>query len=353
MIAKYFRYTLHFKRPACTSRGVMSTRDVWFLVISDPLKNITGIGEIAPLSGLSTEAGTGFEEKIKAVADDISNYQYWIDVGLLDFPSIRFGLETAIKDFETGGKMILFPSQFTGGKAVIPINGLVWMGDIDFMKKQVAKKIEGGFRCIKLKIGAIDFEDEYEILKSIRKDFSAGELELRVDANGAFDPTEAPKILENLADLEIHSIEQPIKKGQWEAMADLVNQRILPIALDEELIGVNRRNEKISLLLSILPDYIILKPSLHGGIAGCTEWIELAESLNIGWWITSALESNIGLNAIAQWTATLGSKMPQGLGTGQLFTNNITSPLEIRNASLQFDSSKTWDTSLFDQWIIN
>ena len=348
MTARYFKYTLNFKRPAGTSRGVMNRREVWFLIVSDPMNKISGIGEIAPLPGLSPETGSGFEEKISAVAGDISNYQYWIDEGLQDFPSIRFGLETAIKDFESGGKRVLFRSAFAQGKAGIPINGLVWMGDADFMKKQVAAKIEAGFRCIKLKIGAIDFDDELNILKSIRKDFPADVLELRVDANGALDPKAASGVMKQLADLEIHSIEQPIEKGQWKEMTDLVNQTILPIALDEELIGINRRDEKIALLLSILPDYIILKPSLHGGFAGCSEWIELAENLNIGWWITSALESNIGLNAIAQWTATFKNPMPQGLGTGQLFTNNIHSPLEIKNAALDFNPTKSWDTSLFN-----
>jgi L-alanine-DL-glutamate epimerase-like enolase superfamily enzyme len=214
------------------------------------------------------------------------------------------------------------------------------------MKQQVRNKIDQGFRCIKLKIGALDFDTEFEILKSIRKDFSADEMEIRVDANGAFTADNSVEILEKLARLEIHSIEQPIKKGQWDVMADLCNQKILPVALDEELIGINLRQEKVALLLSILPDYIILKPSLHGGFAGCTEWIEIAESLNIGWWITSALESNIGLNAIAQWAETLNNPMPQGLGTGQLFTNNIPSPLEIKDAKLHFNPRISWDLSL-------
>lgn len=348
MNARFFKYTLNFRRPAGTSRGVMNHRDVWFLVVSDPATKNTGIGEIAPLPGLSPETGAGFEEKINAVVRDISNHPYWIEEGLMDFPSIRFGLETAMKDLQTGGVNKLFPSKFTDGTMGIPINGLVWMGDVDFMKKQVVEKIEAGFRCVKLKIGAIDFEEELKILKSIRRDFSADELELRVDANGAFTPKQAPGILQQLADLEIHSIEQPIKKGQWEAMAHLVCQSFLPIALDEELIGINRREEKIALLLSILPDYIILKPSLHGGLAGCTEWIELAGSLNIGWWITSALESNIGLNAIAQWTATLNNSMPQGLGTGQLYTNNIKAPLEINKAALFFNPTHTRDTSFLE-----
>jgi o-succinylbenzoate synthase len=347
MKARFFKHTLKFKQPAGTSRGVMSHRDVWFIEITDPVKNISGIGEIAPLpGGLSIELNSDFEAKIRTVVDDIYNYKFWIEQGLLDYPSIRFGLEIAIRDLQTGGQKILFPSGFTQGKSGIDINGLVWMGDADFMKQQVRNKIDQGFRCIKLKIGALDFDTEFEILKSIRKDFSADEMEIRVDANGAFTADNSVEILEKLAGLEIHSIEQPIKKGQWDVMADLCNQKILPVALDEELIGINLRQEKVALLLSILPDYIILKPSLHGGFAGCTEWIEIAESLKIGWWITSALESNIGLNAIAQWAATLNNPMPQGLGTGQLFTNNIPSPLEIKDAKLHFNPRISWDLSL-------
>ena len=326
----------------------MHTRDVWYIIVKDENTTRRGIGEIAPIRGLSCDDFSNLEQKITEVCNDISNYHYRIDEGLKEYPSIGFGLETAVLDYETGGNQILFPSKFTGGKSFIPINGLIWMGDVDSMKQQVREKIAQGFRCIKLKIGALDFERELEILQSIRAAFPAGEMEIRVDANGAFGVDDAPGKLEKLAGLDIHSIEQPIRQSQWEAMADLCSRSILPVALDEELIGIKRREDKVRMLLAVLPDYIILKPSLHGGFAGCREWIHLAESLNIGWWITSALESNIGLNAIAQWTATLGNPMPQGLGTGQLFTNNIPAPLDICSGHLHFDPSKSWDLSLFD-----
>ena len=348
MVAHSFKHTLQFVHAAKTSRDTMHTRDVWYLIVNDDHATRRGVGEIAPIRGLSCDDFSNLEKKITEVCEDISNYRYWIDEGIKDYPSIRFGLETAVKDYETGGHQILFPSAFTGGKSAIPINGLIWMGDVDYMKKQVREKIADGFRCIKLKIGALDFDRELDILKSIRAEFPAGEMEIRVDANGAFNVDDAPGKLEKLAGLDIHSIEQPIRQNQWEAMADLCSHSILPVALDEELIGINQREDKIRMLLAVLPDYIILKPSLHGGFAGCREWIELAESLNIGWWITSALESNIGLNSIAQWTATLGNEMPQGLGTGQLFTNNIPAPLEIRSGKLHFDPSQSWDLSLFD-----
>lgn len=347
MTGKFFKHTLNFSRPAGTSRGVMLSRDVWYLVIENDEGTERGIGEIAPLKGLSCDNVPGFEARIAEVCNDISRYQYWIDEGLKDFPSIRFGLETAIRDYNTEGSKILFPSVFLEGKKGIPINGLVWMGDAGFMKSQVKEKIDQGFNCIKLKIGAIDFEEEISIIKSIRKEFSASEMEIRVDANGAFSPDDAPEKMERLADLGIHSIEQPIRQKQWPEMSELCSKSILPIALDEELIGINDREEKIKMLFSILPDYIILKPSLHGGFAGCNEWVQLAESLNIGWWITSALESNIGLNAIAQWTATLNNTMPQGLGTGQLFTNNIPSPLEIKSGQLFYNPQHSWDLKLF------
>ncbi len=345
MKASFKKYSLNFVRPAGTSRGTMISRDTWYIIIKD--ENKTGIGEIAPLKNLSCDDTPELEQKIAAVCRDISNYKYWIDEGLLDFPSIRFGLETALADLHAEGDKVLFPSDFTKGMKSIPINGLIWMGDANFMSKQISEKLDQGFRCIKLKIGAIDFDTEIILLKKLRNEFPPDELEIRVDANGAFAPAEAPKKLAKLAGLKIHSIEQPIRQGQYEAMAELCMQSIVPIALDEELIGINKREDKIKVLLSILPEYIILKPSLHGGIAGCTEWIQIAESLNIGWWLTSALESNIGLNAIAQWTATLNNPLPQGLGTGKLFTNNIPSPLEIRKGELFYNIEKSWDLKYF------
>ncbi len=347
MIKAFFtKYTLKFNHPAGTSRGVMHTRDTWFIFIDDGHNR--GIGEIAPLQNLSCDHIPGLETKIEEVCRDIENYRYWIEEGLENFPSVRFGLETAILDLKSGAGKILFPSPFTAGKAGIATNGLIWMGDPGFMQKQIREKISQGFDCIKLKIGSLDFDTEISIIKAIRQDFGAENPEIRLDANGAFSAEDAPEKLSQFAKLNIHSIEQPIKQGQLAEMAALCNEAIIPIALDEELIGINNRTDKIKLLISILPDYIILKPSLHGGISGCTEWIRIAESLNIGWWITSALESNIGLNAIAQWTATLGNPMPHGLGTGQLFANNIASPLSIKNSYLFYDPGKSWDLSCLD-----
>jgi len=343
MKATFKKHTLIFNNPAGTSRGVMLDREVWYLFVENNEGSKTGIGEIAPLKNLSCDATPDLENKIAAVCQDINNYKYWVEAGLQDFPSIRFGLETAIADLHAKQDKILFLSEFTTRKTGITINGLIWMGDADFMRRQIAEKTKQGFGCIKLKIGANNFETELSVIREMRNESPANELEIRVDANGAFSPDEAPEKLSRLAELNIHSIEQPIKQGQIDAMADLCAASIIPIALDEELIGINNREDKIKLLVLTLPDYIILKPSLHGGIAGCTEWIEIAESLNIGWWITSALESNIGLNAIAQWTATLNNTLPQGLGTGQLFTNNIPSPLDIKKDKLFYIPHKSWD----------
>ncbi len=341
MKASFKKYNLKFIRPAGTSRGVMRDRDVWFLFVEKDKKR--GMGEIAPLKNLSCDDRPDLENKIREVCDHIHEHQHWISEGLLDFPSIRFGLETALLDLQADESRILFPSKFTSGEVGIPINGLIWMGEADFMKRQIREKIGQGFRCIKLKIGAIDFKTEIELIKIMRQEFSARELEIRVDANGAFSPEEAPAKLDKLAALSVHSIEQPIKQGQFDAMEKICSNSPLPIALDEELIGINHQKEKAELLEKIRPQYIILKPSLHGGISGCKEWIGLAEKMKIGWWNTSALESNIGLNAIAQWTYSLDVELPQGLGTGQLFSNNIPAPLEIQNAELFYNTQKKWD----------
>jgi len=344
MKADFKKYSLHFINPAGTSRGTLYERDVWFLKVTDQKRMKTGIGEIAPLRGLSCDDNPGLELKIKEVCGRIDDHKYWLAEGLLDFPSIRFGLETALLDLNAKAEKILYPSDFTDGKTGIPINGLIWMGDETNMLHQIDEKLESGFRCLKMKIGSIDFEKELMILRNIRQRFPASELELRLDANGAFSPAEATEKLERLAKFQIHSIEQPIAAQQTDNTALLCNQAIIPIALDEELIGKNRRAQKVKLLIETLPQFIILKPSLHGGIAGCSEWIEIARSLNIGWWITSALESNIGLNAIAQWAFTLNPEIPQGLGTGLLFSNNITSPLAVKNNSLYFEAEKEWGT---------
>ena len=346
--AKYKKYTLNFKRPSGTSRGILTIKDSWFLCLYDDANpEMIGIGECGLLKGLSLDDRPGYEKKIIEVCNNIHNCQNYLDQGLLEFPSIRFGLEMALIDLGNMSNRILFPSKFTSGKDAIEINGLVWMGEFEFMKEQIREKINSGFTCIKLKIGAIDFKKELDLIQNIRKQFSSKEIEIRVDANGAFSNEEALDKLKQLSGLDLHSIEQPIKQGQWEEMSKLCEKTPLPIALDEELIGINRIDKKAKLLETIKPQYIILKPSLLGGFKASEEWIELAEKNNVGWWVTSALESNIGLNAIAQWAYTLHSKMPQGLGTGQLYSNNFESPLTISDGCLYFQADRPWDVSAF------
>lgn len=337
MKISYQKYELLFKRPAGTSRGVYKTRAVWYVYIEE--NEINGIGECAPLPGLIKESPEEVEQLLDAIS---ANPKQYIERPELyeHISSVRFGMETALLDLENGGSQILFPSEFTSGNTGIPINGLIWMGDINYMKTQIREKLDSGFRCLKLKIGALNFNKEIELLQSIREEYPAEQLMLRVDANGAFSNEDAPERLKQLAALNIHSIEQPIAANQWNEMAELCASSSLPIALDEELIGVDKLEEKGNLLDKIKPQFLILKPSLHGGFSGCDEWIKLAESRNIDWWITSYLESNIGLNAIAQWTFQKSVTLYQGLGTGQLFTNNFDSPLEIRTEKLWFAPEK-------------
>jgi o-succinylbenzoate synthase len=326
---------LHFKQPAGTSRGVYTTRKMWLVSLSDG--NRTGVGECAPLPDLSCDALPDelYVSKLNVFCRDLCETGE-IDVeALRDYPSMLFGLETALLNLRNGGK--LFDTAFSRGEEGIPINGLVWMGNYDEMLQRMEEKLEKGFRCVKLKIGAIDFEQELDLIKRIRDRFSFHEVELRLDANGAFKYEEALYKLELLSQYAIHSIEQPIRQGQWAYMAELCRESPLPIALDEELIGVNDPEMKTHMLNIIKPRYIILKPSLHGGMTGCREWIDAAREQGIGSWITSALESNIGLNAIAQYASDVYGPqitMPQGLGTGQLFTDNIVMPLEIRGDML-------------------
>ena len=336
--------TLHFKQPAGTSRGVYTTRKVWYIVLTDPMNpHHFGVGECAPLPALSCddvpEYADVLEETRRRLEENAESFQKKVGVFLKDleaYPSIRFGVETALAHYQARS-LQFWHTPFSKGKEGIPINGLIWMGNFDEMYQRIEEKMKAGFRCIKLKIGAIDFEKELELLAHIRKHFSPEQIELRVDANGAFSPSNALEKLKRLSEYQLHSIEQPIRAGQWEEMAKLCESTPFPIALDEELIGINRREEKIRLLDTIRPQYIILKPSLHGGIGGSEEWIELAAERGIGSWVTSALESNIGLNAIAQWTATLMPTLPQGLGTGMLFTDNIDYPLHIEGDCLWFD----------------
>ncbi|MEQ6124809.1 o-succinylbenzoate synthase [Pseudotenacibaculum sp. MALMAid0570] len=344
MRASYHKYILNFKRPSGTSRGILKTKETWFIILEENEKK--GIGECGILRTLSIDDLPDYEEKLKWTCENIKLGLDQLLLELKEFPSIQFGLEQAFLSLKSEDPFLLFPSNFTESKQAININGLIWMGDKDFMKSQIKEKITQGFQCIKMKIGAIDFKTELGLLKSIRDEFSISDIELRVDANGAFSPKEALEKLKKLSEYQLHSIEQPIKPKQLEEMAKLCEQTPLPIALDEELIGVFDVTKKKELLLTINPQYIILKPSLVGGFKGSKEWIDLADKNKIGWWITSALESNVGLNAIAQWTHTLDNNMPQGLGTGSLFTNNFESPLEVKSGYLQYNKTKNWNFNL-------
>lgn len=333
-------YQLHFKQPAGTSRGIYHERTSWFVVLTSPeIPFRKGIGECAPLPDLSCDVSPDYALQLTKACEALVHDGTLDYEALRPFPSILFGLETALRHLQAGS-FALWDTPFSRGETGIPINGLIWMGSKEQMLAQIEQKLSQGFRCVKLKIGSIDFEEELLLLKYIRQRFSASEVELRLDANGAFSPNEALNKLERLSSYDIHSIEQPIRAGQWEEMAALIATSPIPVALDEELIGISKPEEKNRLLTTIQPHFIILKPSLHGGFHGSAEWIELAKQQHIGWWITSALESNIGLNAIAQWCASLQVTMPQGLGTGQLFTNNIPLPLTIQQDQLWFNHSK-------------
>ncbi|WP_313503671.1 o-succinylbenzoate synthase [Kaistella carnis] len=328
--ATFKQYILEFKQASGTSRGVLTTKETYFLEISEGDKK--GIGECAIFRGLSFEDVPEYEEMLKWLCENINENKKLLRKELLHFPSIWFGYEQAMLNLKHG-EDVYFPGEFSEGYSSIKINGLIWMGDADFMKKQIEEKLNEGFQCLKLKIGT-DWNSEKEILKQLRETFSKEDLELRVDANGGFTFEEAKVVLQELADLDIHSIEQPIKAGNIEQMAELCKNTPTPIALDEELIGVLNFDDKKELLEKINPQYIILKPSLVGGFSGTDEWISFAESKKIGWWITSALESNIGLNAIAQYTFTKNPKIPQGLGTGGLFTNNLETRLVLHGDEL-------------------
>ena len=326
--------TFHFRQPAGTSRGVYTERKSWIIELTDGER--TGIGECAPLPGLSCDYIPEYEKTLRALCDKFEQ-EGKIDYDVMrPYPSMLFGLETALLSMQSDNGL-LFDNAFSRGEQGIPINGLVWMGSYEEMMQRIEEKLSQGYRCIKLKIGAIDFDKELDMVRSIRERFSSKELQIRLDANGGFSYDEALYKMELLSQYAVHSIEQPIKAKQWAFMADLCRESPLPIALDEELIGVNMPEMKRHILNIIKPAYIVLKPSLHGGMHGCREWISIAREIGIGSWITSALESNIGLNAIAQFTADVygdNITMAQGLGTGQLFTDNIDMPLEIRDNAL-------------------
>ncbi|GAB2568332.1 o-succinylbenzoate synthase [Spirosoma areae] len=352
--ADYLTYTLHFRFEAGTSRGTLTEKTSYIIRLFDAeTPAVTGYGECGPLTGLSYDDRPDFAERLGAYCQefnelDLQLFSWNVPIVLNQiispqFPSILFGFETAMLDFLAGGTRLIKPSEFTTGQRSLPINGLIWMGSPAFMRQQIEEKLQAGYTTLKLKIGALDFEQECDLLAMIRDRYSAEDVTVRVDANGAFQPADAMTKLERLATYNLHSIEQPIRAGQPDLLADLCQHTPLPIALDEELIGQMEYVHKFRLLKKIQPQYIVLKPTLLGGIRHCDEWIELAGRLNIGWWITSALESNIGLNAIAQYTAQFKQLLPQGLGTGQLYRNNVDSPLVVEQGRLHYDPAQGWN----------
>ncbi|MCR9174319.1 MAG: o-succinylbenzoate synthase [bacterium] len=327
----YEKKTFVFKRPSGTSRGVLTEKHAWFLHVSDTDNpKVKGIGECSIIPGLSPdfESFEQYEAKLDRFCEDPTNED------ITAWPSLLFGWESALLDLKSEGRRFYFDNPFSRGETSLPINGLIWMGDEEFMQQQIQEKLASGFTTIKMKIGAIDFETELRLLRSIRGQYSKEEITLRVDANGAFSVQEAPKKLSALHRLGIHSIEQPIKAGQWDAMKELCRSSELPIALDEELIGIHSTRAKELLLDRIRPHYIILKPSLHGGISGTQEWVSLAEERNIAWWMTSALESNIGLEVICQLAGNYDNDLPQGLGTGSLYVENVPSDLVVEEGKI-------------------
>lgn len=353
----YHPHTLQFRFEAGTSRGTLTEKTSWILKVTDSEQpGSVGLGECGPLIGLSIDDIPDFEDRLASICRlfnqlDLEVFPFNLPIILdqvipQELPSIRFGIEMALLDSMNGGKHVLYDNSFSKGQKSIPINGLIWMGSADFMYQQLEEKLAAGFTTLKMKVGAIDFDQECKILESIRSRFNADKITLRVDANGAFKENDVLEKLQRLSQYQLHSIEQPIRQGQLELMKKVVVESPIPVALDEELIGITNYKDKFNLLKQINPPYIILKPTLLGGFRHCDEWIEIATRLNIGWWITSALESNIGLNAIAQYTAKFNNSLPQGLGTGQLYHNNFESPLVIRDGQLWTDSSINWSVDL-------
>lgn len=339
-----FRHRLTFKRPSGTSRGVLKVKDSWIIQATDN-SQIIGTGEASLIEKLSPDDPS----LVHKTLNEISSKVVPSSSISIDLPSVKFAIEMLERGIKTNQPFNLFDNSFSQGKKGIPINGLIWMGEKRFMLEQIKSKLNEGFTCIKLKIGAIKFEEEIDLLSYIRQQYSKSDISIRVDANGAFSNRGALEKLKRLSDLDIHSIEQPIRQGQWDEMAGLCELTPIPIALDEELIGIQTIEQRQQLLQTIQPQYIILKPSLLGGWKESENWIDLAKAHDIGWWVTSALESNIGLNAISQWVGSLSTTMPQGLGTGGLYTNNINSPLLIRDAHIWYDVQESWDESFFNR----
>ncbi len=337
------KHNLEFKSPAKTSRNTLTQKPLWLIQLyNEKQPDTKGIGEISPLKSLSIDDVDGFEDKLNQTVQLINDGISPFDLSLEQWPSINFGIETAMLDLKNGGTRKIFDTSFYTKGTKLPINGLVWMSDSAGMLQQAKEKIAEGFTCIKFKIGALDFDEECRMLEALRKKHNAFEVEIRLDANGAFAPDMALEQLKELARFEVHSIEQPIKQGQWDAMQEICAKSKIHVALDEELIGIPVSTQGQKLLTFIKPAYIILKPGLLGGFEASKQWIDLANKNNIGWWVTSALESNVGLNAIAQFTSQYKVTMPQGLGTGQLFTNNFESPLQMQNGYISYVLTKGW-----------
>lgn len=350
--ASYFKKVFTFNFKARTSRGLMKDKTSWFIKLweqSNP--QIFGLGECGPLPGLSIDFRPDFEERLSGFINAFNEAgiqsltQKEIDsIVPLEFPSIVFGFETASLDLFHGGKRIIYKNSFIDG-GHIPINGLIWMGDMDFLMGQISVKVWEGFKCIKIKVGGLDFDRECDVLNYIRKRYFKDNIVIRLDANGAFKIDDVLYKLEQLAKFNIHSIEQPIKPGLME-MEELCRKSPIPVALDEELIGKHTYEDKLELLKRLKPQYIVLKPTLHGGLKSCEDWIAIAEQMKVGWWITSALESGVGLNAICQFTANYKIDLPQGLGTGKIYENNYDSPLEVKDGFIFHNAKLTWDEAL-------
>ena len=344
--ARWIERTLTPRFELGTSKGPISARTVWYLVAwRSERPEVKGIGEAALFPGHSKEFPADVKTKLLELCADTSNWEVRLNDDLEGVPSVRFAVEQCLRDLDASGSKVLYPSAFTLGRQSIPINGLVWMGDKSTMKQRIRQQIDAGFTTVKMKIGAIGIEEELDLLKSVRSEFSAKDIALRVDANGAFDARTVMDVLDRLADLQVESIEQPVAPGLYEVMSQLCERSPIPIALDEELIGLNSRQSKIDLLDGVKPRFIVVKPSLVGGWAASEEWVDLAKERSIGWWVTSALESNLGLNAIAQWVATLNVTTPQGLGTGNVYANNIPSPLRAAKGELRYLPESDWDLS--------
>ena len=350
--ASFFKKVFKFNFKARTSRGLMKDKTSWFIKLWDSqASSVFGLGECGPLPGLSIDAGPDFESLLTGIISQFNEARLqqpmFEEISKFvpqSLPSVVFGFETAMLDLHHGGQRIIYKNNFGEGQP-IPINGLIWMGDMDFTMGQINTKIAEGFKCIKLKVGGLDFDRECDVLHYVRKRYFRENITIRVDANGAFKLDEALYKLEQLAKFNVHSIEQPIKPGQ-EEMEELCRKSQVPVAFDEELIGKHTQQEKIAMLQHLKPQFIVLKPTLHGGLKGCAEWITIAEKLGIGWWITSALESSVGLNAICQFTANYKTDLYQGLGTGMIYENNFESPLEVREGNIYYNRGLQWDEEI-------